>query len=363
MRYLALRRDRPSGAVGLAGAIAGPLLVVGLVSAIAGLIAASQSSMREVVLLFGINAIMVVGYQVFVGSTGIVSFGHVAFMAVGAYAGGIAAIPVDDKVLYLPELPGFLADIELAILPALVLGGAAAALLALVTGFALMRLSGEAAAIAMLGLLVIVNNVLSQAGSITRGPQALFGVPESTNFFWVFVTLVAVVCISGFYKWSRSGLRARATRDDAVASESAGVSLLSSRLAPFVLSAFITGVGGALYAHLLTAYSPNSFFVPQVVVVLTMAIIGGVNSITGVLTGAVAITVLNDLMRRLEDGVSLGGLDLSAPTGISAAVLGVMLILTMRWRPSGMLGAMELQVETTTSDRPRDQSAGPTPPA
>ena len=108
--------------------------------------------MREVVLLFGINAIMVVGYQVFVGSTGIVSFGHVAFMAVGAYAGGIAAIPVDDKVLYLPELPGFLADIELAILPALVLGGAAAALLALVTGFALMRLSGEAAAIAMLGL-------------------------------------------------------------------------------------------------------------------------------------------------------------------------------------------------------------------
>lgn len=130
--------------------------------------------MREIVLLFGINAIMVVGFQAFVGSTGIVSFGHVAFMAVGAYAGGIAAIPVVDKELFLPDLPGFFAGMEVSILPAILIGGATAALLALVTGAALLRLTEEAAAIAMLGLLVIDNNVLSRSGSITRGPQALF---------------------------------------------------------------------------------------------------------------------------------------------------------------------------------------------
>lgn len=190
--------------------------------------------------------------------------------------------------------------------------------------------------------------------------------PEATNLFWVFACLAAVVVMSAAYKWSASGLRARATRDDPVASEASGVKLLAARMGPFVLSAFITGVGGVLYAHLLTAYSPNTFFIPQVVVVLTMAIVGGVNSISGVLLGAAAITVINDLMRRFEEGVSVGGVSLNAPTGISAAVLGVTLVMAMRWRPAGLLGALEVQVETPArrrgraapvTARPRDRPA------
>ena len=113
------------------------------------------------------------------------------------------------------------------------------------------------------------------------------------------------VLISAVYKWSRAGLRARANRDDVVAAESAGVASLRARLLPFVLSAFLTGVGGGLYAMLLTAFSPASFAIPLVVVVLTMAIIGGVNSITGALTGAAVVTVLNELLRRVEDGVDV----------------------------------------------------------
>ena len=91
-------------------------------------------------------------------------------MAIGAYAAGIAAIPISDKELFLSDLPGVLADIELSIVPALLVGGIAAALLALVTGIGLMRLNGAAASIATLGLLVITVNVLSQATSITHGP-------------------------------------------------------------------------------------------------------------------------------------------------------------------------------------------------
>jgi branched-chain amino acid transport system permease protein len=338
-----LRRDHPPGAAGKAGAILGPLAVVVTLTVLAALVY-QDSTMREIVLLFGINAIMVVGFQVFVGNTGIVSFGHIAFMAIGAYAAGIAAIPVSDKEIFLPKLPGVLAGLELGVLPALLVGGLAAAVVALVAGVALMRLSGAGASIATLGLLVIVNNVLSQAHSITRGPQSLFGVPDSTNFGWVFLMLGFVVVLAAWFKWSRAGLRARATRDDPLAAESAGVAVLTPRLQAFVLSAFITGIGGGLYAMLLTAFSPGSFFLPQLVVVITMAILGGVNSTTGALVGAALVTVLNELLRRLEGGFTLAGLHVSPAKGIAAAVLGAALILMLRWRPAGLLAASEAQL-------------------
>lgn len=355
-----LRRDRVPGVWGFLDAVIGPLLVVGLVTAIAAFIY-RDDTMTEIVLLFGINAIMVVGFQVFVGNTGLVSFGHVAFMAVGAYAAGIVSIPVIDKEYLLPDLPGFMADLELGIVPALLVGGTAAALLALVTGVALMRLSGAAASIATLGLLVITVNVLSQATAITHGPRALFGVPAFATFGWVFASLAVVVIISATFKWSRAGLRARANRDDLIAAEAVGVGSMRARLLPFVLSAFITGIGGGLYAMLLTAFSPASFAIPLVVVVLTMSIVGGVNSITGALAGAALVTLLNEFLRRVEDGVDVVGVHLKASTGISAAVLGVALILTLRWRPAGLFSAYEFQLGIGDRREGSSESATPTP--
>jgi branched-chain amino acid transport system permease protein len=338
----ALRHDRLPGAAGFADAVGGPLVVVGIVTLAAAAVY-TDKTMTEIVLLFGINAIMVVGFQVFVGNTGLVSFGHVAFMAIGAYSTGIVSIPAADKTYVLPDLPRFLARLELGIVPSLLVGGVAAALLALVTGVALMRLSGAAASIATLGLLVITVNILSQAHRFTAGPRALYGVPASTTFGWVFGSLAVVVLISALFKWSGRGLRARANRDDLVAAEAVGIGSLRARLLPFVLSAFITGIGGGLYAMLLTAFSPASFAIPLVVVVLTMAIIGGVNSITGALAGAALVAVLNELLRRVEDGVDVFGVHVKAATGMSAAVLGIALILTLRWRPAGLLSAWELQ--------------------
>jgi branched-chain amino acid transport system permease protein len=349
-----LRRDHVPGVRGFLAALVGPLLLVGVVTAIAALVY-QDDTMTEIVLLFGINAIMVVGFQTFVGNTGLVSFGHVAFMAVGAYATAIVSMDPLDKQIVLKDLPGWLADTSLGVAPSLLVGGAAAAVLALVTGAALMRLSGAAASIATLGLLVITVNVLSQAGRFTHGPRALFGVPDDATFGWVFAALAAAVAISAGFKWSRAGLRARANRDDSVAAESAGIASLRARLLPFVLSAFLTGVGGGLYGMLLTAFSPASFTLSLAVVILTMAILGGVNSITGALAGAVVVTVINEVLRRVENGVDVLGVHLNTPTGMSGAVLGVLLILMLRWRPEGLLSANELQLEAP--EPPRDAPA------
>jgi branched-chain amino acid transport system permease protein len=353
------RRDRLPGSLGFLDAVLGPLLVVGLVTAVAALVYRDRT-MTEIVLLFGINAIMVVGFQLFVGSTGLVSFGHIAFMAIGAYGAGIVSIPAADKDYLLPDLPGFFGRLELGVVPALLVGGSAAALFAFVTGSALMRLSGAAASIATLGLLVITVNVLSQATAITHGPRALFGVPEYADFGSVFGALAVVVLISALFKWSRAGLRARANRDDLIAAEAAGVGSLSARLPPFVLSAFITGIAGGLYGMLITAFSPASFTLSLAVVVLTMAIIGGVNSITGALIGASLVTVLNEALRRVEDGFDFAGIHVEAATGISSAVLGVALILTLRLRPAGLLSSYEFQPGVV--EPPRDESLTTLPP-
>ena len=353
MALIALRRDRPAGRGGLLVGIAGPVVVSCAVTLVAWLVLqATGGSNSDIVILFGINAVMVVGFQSFVGNTGIVSFGHVAFMGLGAYAAGIVSVPVAMKAIFLPSLPRFLGQTELPTVVTLVVGGAVAAVVAFVMGLAIMRLSGAAASIATLGLLVIVNNVLSQAHAITRGPQAFFGVPQAATFEWVFGSLVAVVVLSAWLKWSSLGLRARAVRDDPIAAEASGVRRLPARLWPFVLSAFITGVGGALYAQDLTAFSPASFFVSQIVGVLVMSIIGGLGSISGALVGAALISLLSELLRRMEAGFTIGPIEIHSAVGISEGVFGVALILMLRWRPAGLLGAMELEID------PRPKSRG-----
>jgi len=331
----------------------GPLLVAALITALAELVQmVTQGEISDIVLLFGINAIMTIGFQAFVGNTGIVSFGHVAFMGLGAYAAGILAVPLALRAIELPSLPSFLAHVELATLWTLILGGVCAAAVALIAGVAILRLSGAAASIATLGLLVIVNNVLVQAHSITRGPQSLYGIPQATTDGWVFGSLLVVVVLSALLKWSDWGLRARSVRDDPIAAESAGVYRLPARLIPFAFSAFVTGVGGALYAQDITAFSPDSFFVPQIVGVLVMAIIGGLGSISGALVGASLISVLAELLRHVESGVVVGPLHVQAPIGISQAVLGVLLVATLRWRPEGILGAQEVEIDPRIWRRP-----------
>jgi branched-chain amino acid transport system permease protein len=346
MALIRLRRDKPSGRGGLLLGFLGPLLVAIAVTFLAWLLLlATGGTTNDIVILFGINAVMVVGFQSFVGNTGIVSFGHVAFMALGAYAAGIVSVPISLKAVVLPASPLFLRQTELPTFWSLIVAGAVAAVVALAIGLVIMRLSGAAASIATLGLLVIVNNVLNQAHSITRGPQALFGVPQAATFPWVFGSLIAVVVLSTWLKWSGVGLRARSVRDDPIAAEASGVRRMPARLWPFVLSAFITGVGGGLYAEDISAFSPDSFFVAQIVGVLVMSIIGGLNSISGSLVGAALISVLAEILRRLEAGFTIGPIDVHSAVGISEAVFGVALILMLRWRPAGLLGALELEVD------------------
>ena len=118
-----------------------------------------------------IYVVVVLGLQMFMGNSGILSFAHVGFMGIGAYGSALMSIPADNKRQSLPNLYEPLVGLELAFLPAILVGATAAALFAAITGFAIMRLSDTAAAISTFAVLVIINVVLSQWNEVTNGPR------------------------------------------------------------------------------------------------------------------------------------------------------------------------------------------------
>lgn len=348
MIRLSRRADRDFGRAPFLLAIGSPVfmtIVVAVAALLVGLLMRGQKD--EIILVFGINAILVVALQVFVGNTGIVSFGHMAFMAVGAYAAGIVSLPVQPKAALLPDLPGWLQGFAWPFFPSLLAAGAAAAVVAAVLGPAIVRLTGPAAAVVTLGLLVIVNQVLRHAKEFTRGTQTFSGVPKTTTFTWVFGALIAAVLVAALFKWSAAGLKSKMTRDDPLAAETCGVNVTMARLVPFVLSAALTGLAGGLWAHYLTAFQANSFYIAQAVPVIAMLILGGATSITGAMVGALLISIWAEFARFLEAGFSLGSVHLVAPRDLSNLALGVALIVLLPRRPQGIAGPRELMLSVT----------------
>jgi branched-chain amino acid transport system permease protein len=279
------------------------------------------------------------------------SFGHIAFMGIGAYSVGVLSVPVVLKGVFLKDLPHFLSGVALSPIPALAIAGVVAGLCGVVFGLLVVRLPEATATIVTFGVLVVVHNILRNATALTRGDQTFIGVPQRADYLLVFAVLALMVLLSASFKWSRLGLRARAAAEDPIAAEASGISVSRARLWPFVLSAFITGVGGGLWAYEVTAFSPNSFYISQSVGVIAMMILGGLRSVAGALLGATVMSVWLELVRHLENGVSLGFVHIGAIRDLSQLTLGIALIVLLRWRPEELLGAHELQVEGLRADR------------
>jgi branched-chain amino acid transport system permease protein len=361
---IAFELDRRLGVRGAVAGVSGALLAASLAIAIAGLfdVGLGQTE-HDIVILFGINAILVVGLQTFVGSTGTMSFGHMAFVGLGAYTAGILTVPVAQKAIFLGSLPGFLQTTTVPVVAAVVAGGAVALACALVFGPLVTRLPESTASIVTFALLVVANTVFQNATSITRGNQTFIGVPQAASFGLVFGSLAAVVAIAAAFKWSHAGLRARAVREDVAAAEASGVRPAAARLWPFALSGFICGVGGALWAFDVTAFSPQSFYISQSIAAIAMMILGGYRSITGGIIGATVMSIWLELARHVENGLSLGSLHIPARPGLSQLLLGIALVVVLHWRPSGIAGARELQVDVVNSRDGRADAEVPRPSA
>ncbi|UOM36445.1 ATP-binding cassette domain-containing protein [Acuticoccus sp. I52.16.1] len=286
----------------------------------------------------------VVALGVFTGNSGIVSFGHSAFMALGAYTAGILAMPALMQRTALPQLPAFLAGWELSPWVALVPAALVGLLAAGASGLAIARLRGASATIATLGLLIIVHSVLIGAREITRGSQTFFGVPRVTTFWVALAAAIAFIVAARLYRESRWGLMLRAVRDDEAAATALGIDARRMTFIAWAGSGAMAAVAGALYGFMLGAFSPTSFYFGLIFALVAMLIIGGMATVSGAVTGVVLVTLLQDGVRQLEGGVTVAGVELPAVFGLTTVALSVAILLVIWLRPEGLIGTREASV-------------------
>jgi branched-chain amino acid transport system permease protein len=290
-----------------------------------------------------INLVAVVGLYVFVGNSGVLSFGNVAFMAIGAYVSALLTMPAAAKSVFLPDLPAFLAAAEWPAIAAALAGGGAAAAIAAVVGFPLMRLSGISASIATFAILVVAYVVLGNWTSLTGGQNSLMGLPIYVGLWTAAAWAVVAVAVAFAHQESRSGLLLRASREDEAAAAASGVHMVSHRLAAFVVSAFLSGISGVLLAHFLGTVRVETFYLDLTFLIIAMLVIGGMRSLSGAVAGAIVITLLTELLRQAEIGVSIGGTVIAAPGGLGDAVLALIMLLIILFRPRGLAGGREIE--------------------
>jgi branched-chain amino acid transport system permease protein len=289
-----------------------------------------------------INLVAVVGLYVFIGNSGVLSFGNVAFMAVGAYVSALLTMKSAAKSVFLPDLPAFIANAEWPVLPGALAGGAAAATMALIVGWPLMRLSGISASIATFAVLVITNVVLGNWTSVTGGQNSLMGLPLYVGVWTAFAWVAAAIVIAFVYQESRSALLLRASREDETAAEALGVHIVRHRLIAFVISGFLSGIAGVLLAHLLGTVRVETFYLDLTFLIVAMLVIGGMRSLAGAVLGALVIAALTELLRQVEIGVTFGATTLAAPPGLGDAILALIMLLIILFRPRGIAGGREI---------------------
>ena len=336
--------------------IAGPLAVIGLV-AIVGSFGSPARALEFVDALVAVS--FVVALYVFVGNSGVLSFGQTSFVAVGAFAAGVMSAPVDSKAGQLPDLFPLLSDHAIGNLPSLVLATGIGGLYALLVGMPLMRLSGLAAGIATFAVLGITHNVLRYWTEIGPGAGTLASVPESTGLIQAAVGAMIIVGVAFAYQSSRFGRMLRASREDAAAARAVGVDVHRQRLWAFVLSGALCGLAGGLFVHETGTLTTEQVYLDLTFLTLAMLVIGGAYSLWGAVLGALLVSGFNSLLGDAENGIHIG-FRLHAPTGTRIIVLGAVMTLTLLLRPTGVTGGHEFSLGWLGRREPKSPGGTPT---
>lgn len=338
------------------GAVLIPMIGITLIILIIGAI--GDSLLNSVAVAMLVNLTLVIGTYIFSGNSGVVSFGQLSFMMIGAYTSALVTIPAQLKKVLMPNLVPWVRDIHVDFFTSVVIAAAVAGVVAFVLGLPLARLSGLGAGIASLALLLIVQTVFSHWDDVTMGAQTMIGVPaDLTIWSGLGFALVAIV-IAFAYQRSRAGLRMRAAREDELAAVAVGISVTRERHLAFVISGVVCGMGGAMTAHYLGALNStlNSFLTPTFLTI-SMLVIGGLYSLWGGVVGTVFVSIIVEILRRLQGGVNIFGAQLAAPAGTDQVVLGIILLVTLYLRPDGITRSREAHWPKWPRTRKADPAA------
>ncbi|MEZ5590393.1 MAG: branched-chain amino acid ABC transporter permease [Gammaproteobacteria bacterium] len=285
-----------------------------------------------------INVMLAVSLTLTNGFTGLLSLGHPAFMTLGAYVAVILTYPQARKSFMLPELPAWLAQTDWTLPPALLAGGLAAGLLALIVGAAVLRLKTHYLAVATLGLIIIVQGFANNLDGITRGGRGITGIPRLADVWLIGALVLLVIAIAWRLKHSSLGRAMLAVRENELAASCFGISGFRLQLIAFVLGAIVAGMAGALTPHVVAVLTPKSFGLILAFNLVAMVVVGGQGSIVGAIIAALVISSLSEFLKPLEESLELYGL--------VQIIIALLLIMVLLWRPRGLFGLREPCIKT-----------------
>ncbi len=306
-----------------------------------------------------VNLVIVLGLHVFIGTTGILSFGHLAFAQIAAYGAALAAIPAATKATSLPDLPLGLGDVELGPFWAVVTGVVVAVAFGALVGVAVARAGGLAATMITLAVLFVVDQAVKNWTELTRGAGGLSGVPRITTNTWLWLAALGALLAANWFGETRQGRFAAATREDEIAAPAIGIDRFWPRLVAWVVSIAIVGVAGALRVQVVGSTNPDQYTLDIGVLLLAMLVVGGMRTVTGAFAGTVLITIGNEVARQLGDDFGIERLP--------ELFVGVVLLAVMLLRPGGLLGDIDLRAWLARRTRRRvtrdtEEAAEATPP-
>lgn len=302
---------RPGARRGALGILALIMLVMPVISSLYQ-VNIMISAMLYIMLGLGLNIV--------VGLAGQLVLGYAAFYAVGAYTYGL--------------LNHYFGLGFWAVLP---VGGLVTALFGLMLGFPVLRLKGDYLAIVTLGFGEITRLVLENWTDVTRGSfgianierPALFGVnlnvTEATGYIY-YIVLAAValtILVVTRLKNSRIGLALQALREDEIACEAMGIDLTRVKLSAFALGSCWAGFAGVIFAAKTTFINPASFTFMESAMILSMVVLGGMGSVTGVTIAAVILVLAPEYLRAFSEYRML--------------IFGAVMVIMMIYRPQGLV--------------------------
>lgn len=316
-----------------------PLIVLTLVINATGNITLLQRLTTGLILM-----VAVVGLQVFTGNSGVISFSTVAFVMIAAYTSALLTIPVEQKPSLFPDMPFFLSwliDFSVPVPLGILMAVAFTGVVGFLVGIPLVRLSGLGAGIATLAFLVVTTVIITKWKAVTRGESTMVGVPKTTTLWWALAAIIIAIAIAALFQVSRRGRRLIASREDANAARSIGISIPIERLWGWTISTTLAALAGALYGHYIATFSAASFGFSLTFFIVAMLVIGGINSLTGAVVGVIVVQVLSEVFRTIEsDG--LGPIPAINAPGLTEMVLALILLLVLIARPAGITGNKEI---------------------
>jgi branched-chain amino acid transport system permease protein len=268
-----------------------------------------------------IYAMVALSLNILIGMGGQISIGHAGFWALGAYASALSVVK-----LGMPFLAG------------VAVGGLVAALFGALVALPALRVQGHYLAIATLGFALFVQQILFEWEWLTGGRQglfvprpSLFGVQLDSDFGYYYLLLgifLLLGWIAGNFARSHTGRSLAALRMSPVAAECCGIARPKHIIIAFAMSAFFTGISGALFGHLLGHLSTETFSLAVSLSFLTMAVIGGLHSRAGALLGGAYLALAPEILREFKDA--------------QMVIYGVTLVLCVQFLPGGLVSLVDL---------------------